>query len=201
MIKKIMASVVVVLALGAGAAYAATQLATTDGTQVCVNDTNGLMRVDSTCREGEHMLTIGGGGDIQVTQQGPLTVGWGSMGTGKTLPLTGVTVAGKCDLVTSPPAPPGTPEIGLGRLLITSNGMTGFTSGDLYTPGSGGTIGGQSLLTIPATTANGTGVNNNIGPATIVTANGATATITFGVQVDAVNRTCTYLWQATEAPN
>ena len=109
MIKKIMASVVVVLALGAGAAYAATQLATTDGTQVCVNDTNGLMRVDSTCREGEHMLTIGGGGDIQVTQQGPLTVGWGSMGTGKTLPLTGVTVAGKCDLVTSPPAPPGTP--------------------------------------------------------------------------------------------
>ena len=87
MISKIIASVVAVLALGAGAAYAATQLATTDGTQVCVNNTNGLMRVDSACRDGEHLLTIGGGGNIQVTQEGPVTVGWGSTGTGKTLPL------------------------------------------------------------------------------------------------------------------
>ena len=106
MISKIIGSVVAVLALGAGAAYAATQLATTDGTQVCVNNTNGLMRVDSACRDGEHLLTIGVGGDIQVTQEGPVTVGWGSTGTGKTLPLTGVTVAGKCELATSPPAPP-----------------------------------------------------------------------------------------------
>jgi hypothetical protein len=44
MLKKITASVVALLALGAGVAYAATQMASADGTQVCVNQTNGLMR-------------------------------------------------------------------------------------------------------------------------------------------------------------
>jgi hypothetical protein len=195
MIKWIIASVVAVLALGAGVAYAATQLASETVTQVCVNDVNGMMRAASVCRDGEHAATIGGGGTVQATQEGAVTVGWGVTTAGKTLPLTGVHVAGKCELVTSPPAPPGTPDTGLGRLLVTTTGsMTAISA-------PSGIIGGTSLTTYPATTASGTGVNYSIGPATVVTSNGATATITFGAKVDAVERTCTYLWQAVEAPN
>ena len=195
MVTRIIVSVVAVLTLSAGVAYAATQLASSDGTRVCVNKASGLMRVASTCRAGEYPLTIGGGGDVRVTQNGTFTVDWGATGTGKTLPLTGVTVSGRCELVTSPPAPPG-PDIGLGRLLITTGGsMTAFSGFGF------GTVGGTSLLTIPATSASGTGINYGVEPATVVTSNGATATITFGVQVNAPERKCTYLWQAVEAPN
>ena len=194
MIRRIIASTVVVLALSAGVAYAATQLAASDPTQVCVNDANGLMRVAAVCREGEHAMTIGGEGDVRVTQEGTFTVGWGTTGLGVTLPLTGVTVAGKCELVTSPPAPPGTPDIGLARVLLATTGnMTAFS-------GNVGTVAGQSLLTIPATTASSSGINHGSGSA-IVVSNGATATLTFGAQANGPDRTCTYLWQAVEAPN
>ena len=74
---KVTAAVIVVLTLGAGVAFAATQMTSSGGTNVCVNDTNGLMRVGSTCREGEHALTIGGGSDVRATQQGTFTVSWG----------------------------------------------------------------------------------------------------------------------------
>jgi len=57
MIKKIIASVVVVLALGASVAYAATQLAASNSTDVCVNQTNGLMRASSACREGSSRMS------------------------------------------------------------------------------------------------------------------------------------------------
>ena len=70
MIAKIISSAVVVLALGAGVAYAATQLASSNGTDVCVNQTNGLMRVTPTCRDGEYPMTIGGGSGAQVTSSG-----------------------------------------------------------------------------------------------------------------------------------
>ena len=75
--------------------------------------------------------------------------------------------------------------------------MTAFT--EAYS--GGGTIGGQSLLTDPATTAYAAGITYRLGPTTIVTSNGATATIHFGAQVNAPARTCTYVWQAIEAPN
>jgi hypothetical protein len=193
MVKWIIAGIAAVLALGAGVAYAATQLASSTVTQVCVNDVNGNMRAASVCREGEHPATVGGGaGSVQATQEGPFTVGWGVTSPGKTLPLTGVTVAGKCELATPPPPQA---DIGLGRLLITTTGsMTAISA-------PSATFGGASLTTYPATTASGTGVNNSIGPGIVVSSNGATATITFGAKVDAVERTCTYLWQAVEAPN
>src|SRR2546422_403787 len=98
----IAAVVVVVLAAGAGVAFAATQTAASGGTNVCVNDTNGLMRVAETCREGEHPLAIGGGGSVQVTQNGTFSVPWGETGTDKVLPLTGVTVSGRCELFSAP---------------------------------------------------------------------------------------------------
>ena len=72
MVARIVALVFAALALSAGVTFAATQLASLDGTQVCVNNTTGLMRVASTCRVGEHALTIGGGGVVRVTQNGTL---------------------------------------------------------------------------------------------------------------------------------
>jgi hypothetical protein len=72
MFARIIASVLIVLALSAGVAYAAMQSTSANGTQVCVNSANGLMRVDSTCRATEYPLTIGGGSTsfrrVEVTQ-------------------------------------------------------------------------------------------------------------------------------------
>jgi len=77
--RKLSAAVIVVLVLGAGAAFAATKLQSSSVTSVCVNDTNGLMRASSTCREGEHAATVGGGSSgVQVTQNGTFTVAKGT---------------------------------------------------------------------------------------------------------------------------
>jgi hypothetical protein len=182
-----------VLALSAGVAVAATQLASSDGTQVCVNATNGLMRVASTCREGEYPLTIGGGGDVRVTQNGTFTVPLGETGTGKTLPLTAVAISGRCALVTPPPEF-GAP-FGIARVLVEAEEgktMDAFSS-------QSGTIGGQSLLTAPF--ANTTTESSRFGTTSlIVTSNGATATITVGGFID-LDAGCKFLWQAVEAPN
>jgi len=200
MISKIVASVVLVLALSAGVAYAATQMTSSDGTQVCVNQTNGLMRASSTCREGENAQTIGGGSNVVVTQNGAFTVAVGETGAAKALPLTGVTVAGKCDLVPAPPAPS---EGGLARILLSAPSGTMDAIASSGTGGPVGTFGGTTLTTGPAAIAGGgasSAIANGVGSA-IVTANGVTATITFGAHVDATTKSCTYLWQATEAPN
>jgi hypothetical protein len=197
MFTKFLASGVALLALSAGVAYAATQLASSDGTEVCVNEVNGLMRVASTCRESEYPLTIGGGGNVEAHSGTFADVAWGATSTGVTLPLTGVTLAGKCEA--QGPVPPYLPyEVGLARLLITRDGgMAAFMDSSF----AGGTIGGTSVLTDPATTAHDAGVANHLGTGVLVRANGATATIAFGAQVNAPARTCTYFWHAIESPD
>ena len=144
MIKKIAVSIVAVLALGAGAAYAATQLASSDATQVCVNQTNGLMRASSTCRDGEYPMTIGGGSELRVTQEGSFTVTGSATSTPVTLPLTGVQVSGKFEVQTPPPP---YPEAGLARIVLLA--PSGGTMDAFTTPGGVGTIGGTSLTTYP----------------------------------------------------
>lgn len=57
----IIGAAVALLAIGGGVAFAATQAQASGGTNVCVNDANGLVRVADSCRVGEHPLTIGGG--------------------------------------------------------------------------------------------------------------------------------------------
>lgn len=190
---------VAALALGAGVALAATQQASSSGTAVCVNDTNGLIRVAPACREGEHGLTIGGGGNAEVTQHGTFTVPWGQSGTGKVLPLTGVTVSGRCELT-----PPEAGDIGLARILLeaaSGKTMAAFTDAG----GEQNPVGRASILTRPISSG-GTGPFGDL-PArngtldAILTSNDATATITIGGYVDTSLRTCLYLWQATEIPN
>jgi hypothetical protein len=193
MIARILTLAVAGLALSAGVTFAAVQFASSDGTQVCVNATNGLMRVDSTCREGEVPLTIGGGAEVQVTQNGSFTVPIGETGMGKTLPLTGVTIAARCALVTPPPGF-GSP-FGLARALLAAEDGTKMDAFSFQA----GTIGGQSLLTAPFadTTIEGRGFGSTT---LVLTSNGATATVTVGAFID-MAAGCTFLWQAVEAPN
>lgn len=183
---------VAVLALGAGVAFAATQATASGGTDVCVNNANGLVRVADRCRDGEHPLTIGGGGATQVTQNGTFSMSWGETGSGKVLPLTGVTISGRCE--TTPP------QFGEGaspRLLIeAANG----TTMDVFSDFVGGGAAKTSVLLPPAGGFSPSGVSAGTRYA-ILTSNGATATITVGGTTDTAAKTCIFLWQAVEAHN
>jgi hypothetical protein len=197
MIKKIIASVVVVLALGAGVAYAATQFAASNGTEVCVNNTNGLVRVSSSCRDGEHAMTIGGGSNAVVTSSGTFTVTAGGASTPKTLPLTGVTISGSCGLL--PASPPNQPvDVVQARLILAAS----IGTMDAFVMGGNtlATMGGTSLTTSGPSAGLGVGFG---GGSAVVTANAATATLVFGEQANPTTtpKTCVFLWQATEAPN
>jgi len=197
--KGIVAVLVVVLALGASVGYAGTQTSASGGTSVCVNDTNGLVRVAGACREGEHPLTIGGGGggNAQVTQKGTFDVPWGETGGGKVLPLTGVTVSGRCEVFSFPF---GNGEGANARALVeAASGTTmDFFPGEFNASPIGVT---SRLLPPSASLIPGMGVGYSATPPVILTSNGATATLTIGGYVNADSRTCVFLWQATEAPN
>jgi hypothetical protein len=189
----IVAVAVAVLALGAGVAFAATQATASGGTNACVNNTNGLVRVADACRDGEHALTLGGGGATQVTQNGTFSVPWGQTGSGKVLPLTGVTISGRCDTI-----PPEFGEGGLPRALLeAASGKTMDVFADSTSPAG---TGKTSALMPPAGGSNPGGVFVGTRSA-ILTSNGATATITVGGTADVAARTCIFLWQAVEAPN
>ena len=191
----IAAVAVAALAIGTGVAFATTQTTASGGTNVCVNNTNGLVRVADSCRDGEHLLTIGGGaGATQVTQNGTFTVPFGQTGSGKALSLTGVTLSGRCDTI-----PPEFGGGGLPRVLIDA--ASGKTM-DVFansTPGAG--TAKTSVLLPPA---GGTNPGGGLPVGTqyaILTSNNATATITVGGTADTASQTCTFLWQAVEAPN
>lgn len=182
-----------VLALGAGVAFAASQTTASGGTNVCVNNTNGVIRVADSCRDGEHALTIGGGSAAQVTQKGTFSVPWGQTGTGKALPLTGVTLSGRCDGV-----PPEFGEGGQPRLVIEA---AGGTTMDAFADNTAGAGTGKTSVVLPPAggfTPMGASVGTRYA---IVTANGATATITVGGTEDIAARTCVFLWEAVETPN
>jgi hypothetical protein len=121
-----------------------------------------------------------------------LTVPAGTTGAAKTLPLTEVTVAGKCEFVTAPPAPS---EEGLARIELSVSSGTMDAIASSGTGGHVATFGGTTLTTGPAAVAGGgasSAIANGVGSA-IVTANDATATITFGAHVDATTKSCTYV--------
>jgi len=198
MLTKLLVSGVAVLVLGVGAAYATTQIGSSNGTEVCVNQANGLIRVSSTCREGEYPLIVGGGGSVQVTQRGTLTVTAGSTSAAATLPLTGVSVTGRCEVDASDQVLP--------KILISAlGGMDAFASASQSTFATTATIGGTSLLVGPlALGSDGAPPYALAGTASvIVTANGSTATLEFGAQatLSTTPKTCKFLWQAVEAPN
>jgi hypothetical protein len=118
----------------------------------------------------------------------------GTTGTGQRLPLTGVTVSGRCTLVTPPP--PFGSSFAIARALVEAASGTAMDALSTFS----GTFGGQSLLTQPL-------ADTNIGDrrfgttSVIVSSGGATATITIGGAIDLDAGTCTFLGQAVEAPN
>ncbi len=128
-----------------------------------------------------------------MTQNGTFSVPWGETGTGKVLPLTGVTLSGRCDTI-----PPEFGGGGLPRLLIeVANGTTMDVFAD-STAGAG--TAKTSALLPPAGGSNPSGVQVGTRHA-VLTANGATATIAVGGTADPDARTCIFVWQAVEAPN
>ena len=193
-------AIIIVLGLGTGGAFAASHLAASGGTAVCVNDTNGLMRASATCREGEHALSIGGGGgNVQATQSGKFTVAEGETSAGKALPLSGVSVSARCDAVPGPPpaplGPPGLPDGIVGLVVVqAASGMTMDIPAQGAAARSSATFGGFGA---PPGIPTGGGSTATM----ILTSNGATATITAGGFGDPASKTCTFLWQAVESPN
>jgi hypothetical protein len=193
---RVIAAAVVMLALGGGIAVAATQTAASDGTNICVNDTNGLLRAAETCREGEHALTIGGGGGtVRVTQNGSFSVAWGATGPGKVLPLTGATISGRCEVFSAPFGGDGANA----RVLVEA--PAGKTM-DFFPGDSNASPSGVSSILLPPAASFLPGMGKHAATEyAILTARGATATLTIGGYVDPDSQTCNYLWQAVEAPN
>lgn len=187
-------AIIIVLGLGTGGAFAASHLAASGGTAVCANDANGLMRASSTCRDGEHALTIGGGGNVQATQNGTFTVAQGETSTGKGLPLTGASVSARCQGVSAPF--PGVPDGIVGQILVQAASGTTMDIPAQYggNAQSSTTFGGFGAP--PGSTTGGGGTATMI-----LTSNGATATITVGGFGDPASKTCTFLWQAVESAN
>jgi hypothetical protein len=185
---------VVVLGVGTGGAFAASHLAASGGTAVCVNDTNGLMRASTSCREGEHALALGGGGNVQATQNGTFAVVVGESSVGKTLPLTGATVSARCDAVPGPF--PGVSDGIVGRMVVQAASGTTMDVPAQFggSPQSSTMFGGFGAPPGNSTGGGGTA-------SLILTSNGATATITAGGFGDPGSKTCTFLWQAVESPN
>ena len=149
------------------------------------------------CRDGEHSLTIGGGGgNAQATQKGTFTVPWGETAGAKQLPLTGVTLSGRCETFSGPFGGEGASA----RLFIET--PSGQTMDVFPGPFNSSPTGVSSILLPPvASFFPGMGTNGGTTQHAILTANGATATITVGGTTDNAARTCLFLWQAVEAPN
>ena len=190
MVGRVLASVAAVLVLGVGAAYATAQVGSSAGTQVCVNETNGIMRATPMCREGEYSLAIGGGSDVTVTQNGTFTVNPGQSAS-ESLPLTGITVTGTCVLEALP----------TGDSVLWSRARFDAASGTTMDIPSGRVIGVQSWT--PAQGIGGAGLTSSGGSnlTVVTTSNQATATINIGATASWADQSCIFLWQATEAPN
>jgi hypothetical protein len=179
------------IALGAGVALAASQ--TSSISSACVNDVNGLMRASETCRDGEHLVAIGSGSNVAVTQNGSFTVAANASGGAKTLPLTGATLSGRCETFTSPFGGDGATA----RVLVEA--PAGKTM-DLFPAFDGPSSVSSKLLPPAGSLIPGMGPSSGSPVTAIFTVNGSTATLAIGGTVDGTTKACTFLWQAVEVP-
>lgn len=115
----------------------------------------------------------------------------GTTGTGQRLPLTGVTVAGRCR---STMPPPGFPSDQVAQVVVEAASGRTMDALSMFS----GTFGGQSLVTQPLADTNI--AQRRFGTTSlIVSSSGATATITIGASIDLDTGACTFLGQAVEA--
>jgi hypothetical protein len=172
------------------AAVVCALIALTVGAGIALGDTSQTAaQADSTVRmqdDGARQK------DIRVTSFRSV-VALGTTGAGQLLPLTGVTVAGRCRSTTPPP---GFPSDELAQAVLEA---ASGRSMDALSAQSG-TLAGQSLVTQPFADTNidqrRFGTTN-----VIVSSGGATATITIGASIDLDTGACTFIGQAVEAPN
>jgi hypothetical protein len=170
------------------AAVVCALFALTVGAGIALGDTSQApTQADSTLRRQDN----GDRQDIRVTSFRSV-VALGTTGAGQLLPLTGVTVAGRCRSTTPPP---GFPSDELAQAVLEA---ASGRSMDALSAQSG-TLAGQSLVTQPFADTNidqrRFGTTN-----VIVSSGGATATITIGASIDLDTGACTFIGQAVEAP-
>lgn len=156
------------------------------------------MRASSSCRIGEDAMTIGGGSNVVVTQNGTALTNVGENAS-KTLPLTGITVTGQCVFMpATPPYPTNDQVVARTRFDAAS----GETMDILPAKVIGGTSWVDMNLLAGAGVIPGYGETSGGNFRTYVaTSRGATATITVSAIASWSPQTCMFLWQAMEAPN
>jgi hypothetical protein len=196
MLARVGGSTVLVLLVAGGVAVAATRSAAADpnGVSVCVNKTNGLVRVADTCRDHETTMALGGS-DLQVTR-GEVTLAVGAQAVTGTLPVTGLRLTGECV-----PAPPQIGDALLARMRVTAvNGQAfdAFVDGG-FTPSL--SLGVTETLLPPAAGANGAFQPETSTLQTVLIKTPAgTATIKIGGFASVLTHTCRFFWQAEEVP-
>jgi hypothetical protein len=197
MLARVGGSALLVLLVAGGVAVAATRSAAADpnGVSVCVNNTNGSVRVDHTCREHETALTLGGS-SIQVTR-GSVTLASGAEAVTGTLPVTGLRLTATCVA-----APPEFGDILNGRMLVTAvNGQAFdvFVSGG-FTPSL--STGVTEALLPPAAGAHGVFQPETSALQTaLITMPAGTVTLKIGGFTSVLTDTCRFFWQAEEVPS
>ena len=179
-------------------ALACALFALTIGAGIALGDTRQTpTQADSTLRpqDDDDDDDGGGGGGRQNSASATSfrsVVTLGTTGAGQRLPLTGVTVAGRCR---STMPPPGFPSDELAQAVVQAASGRTMDAISMFS----GTFDGQSLVTEPFADTNIAqrrfGTTN-----VIVSSSGATATITIGASIDLDTGACTFLGQAVEAP-
>jgi hypothetical protein len=175
------------------AAVVCALFALTVGAGIALGDTSQApTQADSTLRRQDNSDRQ----DIRVTSFRSV-VALGTTGAGQLLPLTGVTVAGRCRSTTPPPIPPpgGFTSNELAEAVVEAGSGSTMDAVSMFS----GTFGGQSLVTQPFADTNidqrRFGTTN-----VIVSSGGATATITIGASIELDTGACTFIGQAVEAP-
>jgi hypothetical protein len=175
------------------AAVVCALFALTIGAGIALGDTSQTpTRADSTSRQHDDDDDDDGRRNGARVTSFRSVVALGTTGAGHLLPLTGVTVAGRCR---STMPPPGFPSEELAQAVVEAGSGSTMEAVSMFA----GTSGGQSLVTQPFADTN---IDQRRFGTTevIVSSRGATATITIGASIDLDTGACTFLGQAVEAP-
>ena len=190
MVRRIAGSALLVLLVGTGIAVAATRgAADSEGVTACVNNTNGLVRIDQTCREGETATVLGGGASGQITYGEAASVPFGTDAAPQALPVTGVALTPRCIVQTGPP------EGVIPRMLVSA--PAGQTI-DVF--GRFGGLGVASALLFPVGggfSTPGSQILSETQMVLVVSPSGS-VTLSIGGTASFESRTCTFAWQAVE---
>jgi hypothetical protein len=195
MLARVAGSALLALLVAGGVAVAATRStgAEPNATSVCVNNTNGLVRVSNSCREHETAMALGGS-SLQITR-GAVTLAAGAEAVTGTLPVTGLRLTATCV-----PAPPEIGDFLLARMVVTATSGQAF---DAFVDGgfSPSLSQGVSEANLPPAASAGMFQAETATLQTVmITSPAGTATLKIGGFASINSDTCRLSWQAEEVP-